>query len=118
MVELESVKIEEALNGPKWIFAVKEKLESIEKNKTWELVDLSNRKKPIGVRWVFKVKTNPKGEIIKHKSRLVAKRFLQREGMDFKEVFALIARIETIGYLLALRIETIDTSIKWRLNML
>lgn len=45
----------------------------IEKNKTWELVDLPEGKKPIGVRWMFKVKANPKGEIIKHKSRLVVK---------------------------------------------
>lgn len=54
------------------------------------------RKKPIGMRWVFKVKENPKGEIIKHKARLVAKGFLQREGRDFEEVFILVARNETI----------------------
>jgi hypothetical protein len=48
------------------IYAMKEELESIENNNTWELVDLPYGKKPIGVRWVFKVKANPKGEIIKH----------------------------------------------------
>lgn len=37
-----------------------------------------------------------KGEIIKHKIQLVAKGFLQREGMDFEEVFAPVSRIETI----------------------
>ncbi|XP_058775646.1 uncharacterized protein LOC131649925 [Vicia villosa] len=85
MAESEPVNTEEALRDPKWICAMKEELESIEKNGTWELVDLPHGKKPIGVRWVFKVKANPKGEIIKYKARLVAKGFLQREGIDFEE---------------------------------
>ncbi|XP_058765508.1 uncharacterized protein LOC131639000 [Vicia villosa] len=85
MAESEPVNTEEALRDPKWICAMKEELESIEKNGTWELVDLPHGKKPIGVRWVFKVKANPKGEIIKYKARFVAKGFLQREGIDFEE---------------------------------
>lgn len=48
------------------------------------------------MRWVFKVKVNLKGEIIKRKARLVAKGFLQRQGINFKEVFTPITRIETI----------------------
>lgn len=48
------------------------------------------------MKWVFKVKVNPKGEIIKHKPRLVAKGFFQREGVNFEEVFTPVARIETI----------------------
>src|ERR1044072_2690340 len=75
---------------------MKEELESIEKNNTWELVDLPERKKEIGVKWVYKVKANPKGEIVKHKARLVAKGFLQREGIDYDEVFAPVARLETL----------------------
>lgn len=50
MDESEPVKIEEALSDPKWICAMKEELESFEKNKTWELIDLSKVNKPIGVR--------------------------------------------------------------------
>lgn len=96
MVEFEHVNMEDALSDSKWICAMKEELESIEKNKTWEFIDLLYRKKPIGVRWVFKVKENPMGEIIKHKAKLVAKRFLQREVIDFEEVFTSVTRIETI----------------------
>lgn len=80
----------------KWICAIKEELELIEKNKTWEMVDLPQGKNPICVRWVYKVKTNHKGEIMKHKARLVGNGFLQNEGIDFKKVFALVTRIETI----------------------
>jgi hypothetical protein len=48
------------------------------------------------VKWVFKVKVNSQGEVTRHKARLVAKGFLQKEGIDFDEVFAPVARIETI----------------------
>lgn len=96
MAEFEPIKTEEDLSDPKWICAMKEELESIKKNNTWELIDLSGGKKPIGVKWVFKVKENPKGEMIKHKARLYAKRFLQREGIDFKDVFVPVTRTDTI----------------------
>lgn len=72
---------------------MKEELESIEKNNTWELVNLPYGKKLIGVRWVFKVKANLKSETIKHKAQLVAKGFLQRECINFEGVFALVASI-------------------------
>lgn len=68
MAKSELVKTKEALSDPKWICAIKEALKSIEKNKTWELVDLPQGKKSIGVRWVYKVKENPKCEIVKHKT--------------------------------------------------
>lgn len=62
MAEFELVNTEKALSDPKWICSMKEELESIEKKSTWELVDLPKRKKPIDVKWVFKVKANPKGK--------------------------------------------------------
>lgn len=68
--------MKDALSDPKWICDVKEKLKLIEKNKTWELVDLPEGMKPVDVRWVYEVKENPNGEIINHKARLVANGFL------------------------------------------
>ena len=50
-----------------------EELNSIEKNNTWELVELPKNKKAIGVKWVYKVKVNPKGEVVRYKARLVAR---------------------------------------------
>lgn len=84
MAESKPINTKEALSNLKWICVMKKKLEYIEKNNTWELFDLPKRKKSIGVNWVFKVKENPKGEIIKHKDRLVTKRFFQRESIDFE----------------------------------
>ncbi|MCI00735.1 retrovirus-related pol polyprotein from transposon [Trifolium medium] len=49
---------------------MEEELQSIEKNQTWELVDLPDKKKKIDVKWVFKTKLNPDGTISKHKARI------------------------------------------------
>lgn len=56
---------------------MKEQLRAIEKNQTWELVNLPPNKHPIVLKWVFKQKMKPDGTIAKHKARLVAKGFLQ-----------------------------------------
>ncbi|RDX67232.1 hypothetical protein CR513_53919, partial [Mucuna pruriens] len=48
------------------------------------------------LKWVYKVKVNPKGELVKHKAKLVAKGFLQKPGIDYGEVYATVARIEIV----------------------
>ena len=66
------------------------------------LVELPSGHKPIGLKWVYKLKRNSVGEVIKHKARLVAKGYVQKHGVDFDEVFAPVARLDTIRLLLAL----------------
>ena len=51
---------------------------------------------------MYKVKQDEQGTIVKHKARLVTRGFVQREGIDFEEVFALVACMESIRLLLAL----------------
>lgn len=58
--------------------------------------------KAIGLKWIFKIKRNSDGSINKYKSRLVAKGYVQRYGVDYEEVFAPVARIETIQLLINL----------------
>nr|GEW65903.1 zinc finger, CCHC-type [Tanacetum cinerariifolium] len=77
-------------------------IDSINKNKTWKLATLPDNQKAIGLKWVFKTKRDRNGNIIKHKARLVAKGYVQEHGIDYDEVFALVARIETIRLILAL----------------
>ncbi|GJY21126.1 retrovirus-related pol polyprotein from transposon TNT 1-94 [Tanacetum coccineum] len=67
----------------------------------WTLVDLPNRKRAIGTKWVFKNKKDEKGIVIRNKARLVAQRYTQEEEIDYDEVFAPVARIEAIGLFLA-----------------
>lgn len=57
--------------------AMKEELNAIEKNDTWELVKLLQGKKAIGLKWIFRTKFCVDGSIQKHKARLVVKRYTQ-----------------------------------------
>jgi hypothetical protein len=81
---------------------MEEEMRSIHDNQTWELTTLPAGHRAIGLKWVFKVKKDPAGLIVKHKARLVAKGYAQRQGVDFDEVFAPVARLETVRLLLAL----------------
>ncbi|KAK9059981.1 hypothetical protein SSX86_020685 [Deinandra increscens subsp. villosa] len=99
--EEEPITFEEAVKHDEWKFAMKEELESIEKNRTWTLVDPPKGCHPIGLKWVFKIKRNATGEVTKYKARLVAKGYVQQMGIDYEEAFAPVARIETIRLILA-----------------
>jgi hypothetical protein len=94
--------VDEALGEQCWREAMLSEMESIETNRTWVLSVLLAGHKAIGLKWGFKVKKDPQGKIIKHKARLVAKGYAQREGVDFEEVYALVARIETVRLIIAL----------------
>jgi Reverse transcriptase (RNA-dependent DNA polymerase) len=78
-----------------------EEIRAIEKNKTWELVELLEGYQPIGVKWVYKKKMNAQGKIERYKARLVAKGYRQKAGIDYDEVFAPAARMETIRLLIS-----------------
>ncbi|GJT56920.1 putative ribonuclease H-like domain-containing protein [Tanacetum coccineum] len=60
------------------------------------MVDLPNYKRAIGTKWVFRNKKDERGIMIKNKARLVAQGYTQEEGIDYDEVFALVAKIEAI----------------------
>ncbi|KAJ0566009.1 putative RNA-directed DNA polymerase [Helianthus annuus] len=93
---------EEAAKEDKWVAAMKTEIEAIERNHTWELVDPEPGVKPIGVKWIFKTKLNEKGEVEKYKARLVVKGYAQKQGVDYTEVFAPVARWDTIRMFLAI----------------
>lgn len=84
------------------IRACKDEILSITKLECWTLVDLPHGVKPIGLKWIFKLKRNSDGSINKYKARLVAKGYVQQYGVDYVEVFAPVARIETIRLLISL----------------
>jgi hypothetical protein len=70
-----------------WRKAMMEEMDSIEENGTWSLIDLPPGRKPIGVKWVFKVKQDEHVAMSKHKACLVVKGYAQRHGIDYDEVF-------------------------------
>lgn len=70
----DSLTFEEAVKSKKWKDIMMTEIESIEKNKTWEIIIFPKGVNPIGVKWIFKTKLNENEEIDKYKVRLVAKR--------------------------------------------
>ena len=95
---------QEAMNSSKsdqWRKAIEEELDSLEKNHTWELVNLPEGKNVVGSRWVFKEKRGANGEINRHKARLVAQGYSQKQGIDFDDTFAPVAKYNSIRTVLA-----------------
>ena len=85
------------LNG-----VLNEEIGAIEKNDTWDLVDLPQGKEVIGVKWVYKTRRNVEGKIERHKARLVVKSYKQQQGRDYEETFAPIARMELVRTVLSI----------------
>ena len=81
-----------------------EEMKAIKENETWELVDPPPGCHSIGLKWVYKIKRDERGAIVKHKARLIARGFVQHEDINFEEVFTPVARMESIRLLLALAV--------------
>ena len=81
---------------------ITDEMDSILSNNTWVLVDLPHGSKPIGCKWVFRNKYNTNGSLQIFKARLIAKGFKQKEGIDFFDTYAPVARITSIRVLMTL----------------
>lgn len=101
MTEDDPVTYEEAVKSKKWRDAMEKEVDSIERNDTWGLCKLPKGVIPIKVKWLYKTKLNEQGKIEKYKARLVAKGYTQQYGIDYTEVFAPVARMDTIRLILA-----------------
>ncbi|GJZ28898.1 putative ribonuclease H-like domain-containing protein [Tanacetum coccineum] len=80
---------------------MQEELLQFQLQKVWTLVNLPNGKRAIGTKWVFRNKKDKRGIVVRNKARLIAQGYTQEEGIDYDEVFAPVARIETIRLFLA-----------------
>jgi hypothetical protein len=68
-----------------------ERGDEVHLNQIWSLEDLPRGHRAIGLKWVYKLKRNEEGVMVKHKACLVAKGYVQRQGVDFEEVFSPVA---------------------------
>nr|GEZ09178.1 retrovirus-related Pol polyprotein from transposon TNT 1-94 [Tanacetum cinerariifolium] len=98
---IEPKTVEEALTDPAWIESMQEELHQFIRLNVWELVPLSNCIKPLTLKWLFKNKHDEENTVICNKTRLVVRGYRQKEGIDFKESFAPVARMEAIRIFLA-----------------
>nr|GEW60625.1 retrovirus-related Pol polyprotein from transposon TNT 1-94 [Tanacetum cinerariifolium] len=104
---------EQATQDEKWRNAMQQEIKALEKNMTWTLEELPEGKRPIDSKWVYKTKFKSNGEVERYKARLVAKGCTQREGVDYHETFASVAKLVTIRTLLA-----VATKIGWIIHQL
>ncbi|GJY54817.1 putative ribonuclease H-like domain-containing protein [Tanacetum coccineum] len=101
---LENVKLKnfkEAVQYPCWIDAMQEKIHEFERIAVWELVPAPSHSLVIGLKWVYKIKLDEYGNVLKNKARLVAKGYRQEARIDFEESFAPVARLEAIRLFIA-----------------
>lgn len=66
------------------------------------MTPLPASKKPIGCKWVYKIKYKADGSIERYKAKLVAKGFTQKEGVDYFEMFSPVAKMVSVKVLLAM----------------
>lgn len=86
----------EAVKDPRWVDAMTSEILALESNKTWEITDLPKGKRPIGCRWIFKVKYKSTGEVERFKARLVAKGYRQQEEIDYTATFSPVVKMVTV----------------------
>jgi hypothetical protein len=97
---IEPYKVEDALRDLDWVLAMQEELNNFTRNEVWHLVPRPNQN-VVGTKWVFRNKQDEHGVVTRNKARLVAKGYSQVEGLDFGEIYAPVARLESIRILLA-----------------
>ncbi|GKE78417.1 retrovirus-related pol polyprotein from transposon TNT 1-94, partial [Tanacetum coccineum] len=93
---VETKNYKDVLTQACWIEAMQEKLNEFERLEVWKLVPHPDKVMVITLKWIYKVKLNELGEILKNKARLVARGYHREEGIDFEESFALVASLDAI----------------------
>ncbi|GJT33328.1 retrovirus-related pol polyprotein from transposon TNT 1-94 [Tanacetum coccineum] len=93
---IEPKNYKDALTQACWIEAMQKELNEFECLEVWELVPRPDKVMVITLKWIYKVKLDELGGILKNKTRLVACGYHQEEGIDFERSFALVARLDVI----------------------
>nr|GFC43553.1 retrovirus-related Pol polyprotein from transposon TNT 1-94 [Tanacetum cinerariifolium] len=97
----EPKNIKEAMTDSAWIESMQEELHQFDRLDVWELVDRPLCTNVINLKWLWKNKRDEENTVIRNKSRLVAKGYAQKEGVDFEESFAPVARLEGLRLFIA-----------------
>jgi hypothetical protein len=102
---LEPKSVKEALAGKdaaKWLASMESEIDNIESKGTWIETKLPEGRKAVGRKWIFKVKTDADGTVVKYKSILVAQGFPQIPGIDYEETFAPVGGTTSLRLLLTI----------------
>ncbi|GJR28421.1 putative RNA-directed DNA polymerase [Tanacetum coccineum] len=101
---VEPKTFDEASKDIRWIEAMNLEMEALNRNGTWVITELPVGRKPIGNKWVWKVKYKSTGDVERFKARLVAKGYNQKEGIDYDETFSPVVKIVTVRCILSLAV--------------
>ena len=86
---VEPKTVDEAMQSDEWdqwFRAMNDEVKALQDNETWDLVRPPTDRDVIPVKWVYKVKLGPSGQVDKYKARYVAKGFKQMRGLDYFEI--------------------------------
>jgi len=75
---------------------MRKEIKALEHNITWKLIEIPHGKKPIGCKWVYKIKYNAKRDIERYKERLVAKGYTELEGVDYLDTFSPVVKLTIV----------------------
>ena len=111
LVDQELANYEEAVQKKEWVEAMTEEYQLIMKNDVWDIVPKPEGKSVVSSKWIYKIKHTADGSIEKYKARFVARGFSQKDGIDYEETFAPVARYTSIRAIMALA-----SMMKWDLK--
>ena len=92
IIDKEPSSYEEATGNKEWKDVIIKEYQSIMKNDVWDVVPRLEGNSIVTSRWIYKIKHAVDGSIDKYKARFVARGFSQKEGIDYEETFAPVAR--------------------------
>jgi hypothetical protein len=113
LLDEEPTTFEEAVKREQWKESMAEEHQSIMRNEVWEIVPIPKEKSVVTSKWVYKIKHAADRSMDKYKARFVARGFSQKEGEDYDETFAPVARYTSIKTIISLA-----ASMGWNLHQM
>jgi hypothetical protein len=104
---------EEAAENQVWKDAMAEEYQSIMQNDVWDVFPRPKEKSVVSLKWIYKTKHTADGSIEKYKARFVARGFSKKQGIDYEETFAPVARYTSIKTILSL-----VAMMKWKVHQM
>ena len=98
----EPKSVNNAPTNQQWVNAMQAEIDSLHDCSVCELVQLPEGQKPVGSKWVFKVKMNGDGSVKRCKASLVDQGYSQREGLGYDDAFSPVVRSESVHSVIAL----------------